>query len=249
MYEQEVRRMAGTGAKPAVTYDVLMPSHGARGPVAAKHLSALLDEESGCKSLRKVYVMWSASEPVPRQLRRAIEAYSSSNEESDSKGGQEDRDSVARASRNLSSDGGVESNQEINISSDSAGPASGSSSSVGTIVGNDRAALFLLQGNFTLNQRFLLPPDADAGDPDQASGQKQFYLSLDDDLDVPCELLELAFAAQLASPDRLVGFYPRTPWRLPGPARAFKYEYNWRHTPYSLVLTKAAFMPRELLVR
>ncbi len=81
-------------------------------------------------------------------------------------------------------------------------------------------------------------------------------LSLDDDLEIPCDVLDFAYSVWQASPQSLVGFTPRlVTWEEPAgehdPTGGYRYQssfkYVWWHGRYNLVLTKCCFLHRDFL--
>ncbi|CAM6042985.1 unnamed protein product [Sphagnum compactum] len=73
--------------------------------------------------------------------------------------------------------------------------------------------------------------------------------SIDDDVVVPCALLEFSFSAWLTAPDSMVGFVPRMHWieSMNHAGEEEKYTYGgwwsvWWMGSYSMILSKAAFV-------
>uniref|UniRef100_A0A7S2W219 Glycosyl transferase 64 domain-containing protein n=1 Tax=Rhizochromulina marina TaxID=1034831 RepID=A0A7S2W219_9STRA len=73
--------------------------------------------------------------------------------------------------------------------------------------------------------------------------------SVDDDLHIPCGLLDFTHQVWRAAPHTMVGFMPRM-HGYDTLSRRFTYHdwwYVWRHGLYSMVLTKACFLHRDFL--
>ncbi|CAK9191255.1 unnamed protein product [Sphagnum troendelagicum] len=73
--------------------------------------------------------------------------------------------------------------------------------------------------------------------------------SIDDDVVVPCALLEFSFGIWLSAPDSMVGFVPRMHWvqSMKHAVEQEKYTYGgwwsvWWMGSYSMILSKAAFI-------
>ncbi|CAM6102677.1 unnamed protein product [Calypogeia fissa] len=76
--------------------------------------------------------------------------------------------------------------------------------------------------------------------------------SIDDDVLVPCQTMDLAFRVWLSAPDQTVGFVPRMHWAQKMEYGQERYRYGgwwsvWWTGTYSMVLTKASFIHKKYL--
>jgi hypothetical protein len=89
----------------------------------------------------------------------------------------------------------------------------------------------------SLNNRFrpILPINTEA------------VLSVDDDLYLPCDLLDFTHNVWRQSPRTMVGFMPRMHGHEGGHFTYLDWWHVWRHGVYSMVLTKACFLHQDFL--
>ena len=75
--------------------------------------------------------------------------------------------------------------------------------------------------------------------------------SVDDDLMIPCSLLQFTHGVWRSAPESMVGFMPRMHGFDDATQRYTYHEwwYVWRHGLYSFILTKACFLHRSFLYR
>lgn len=79
--------------------------------------------------------------------------------------------------------------------------------------------------------------------------ETEAVFSVDDDLIIPCSLLDFTHEVWRAAPMSMVGYMPRM-HGFDEVKRRFTYHewwYVWRHGLYSMILTKACFLHRTLL--
>jgi len=72
-------------------------------------------------------------------------------------------------------------------------------------------------------------------------------LSVDDDLHLPCDLLDFTHNVWRQSPRTMVGFMPRMHGHEDGHFTYLDWWHVWRHGVYSLILTKACFLHQDFL--
>jgi len=74
-------------------------------------------------------------------------------------------------------------------------------------------------------------------------------LSVDDDLIIPCSVLESTLRVWTSNPDVLVGYSPRmiTNDPISGKTKYMRWQHTWWSGIYSIVLTKATFLHKRYL--
>jgi len=190
------------------------------------------ERAAACALIKEITVVWSDVTPVPQEIASKFQTMTRTRDTSRSAA---DADTVVTAIATAGQTG-------ADPASDNAGATAGSSRGGGGGASGSKIRVVIEQHSTnSLNNRFL-PLE---------TPQTAAVLSIDDDLIIPCDDLARHASVWGTFSENLVGYSPRMHAvdSVTGAARYLRWQHTWWSGVYSIVLTKAAFMHRDYLLR